>query len=47
MLQGLAKHYRYKQDFDGLLARMREKGEIIMVGSKRGARYGLPKARTA
>lgn len=47
VLEGLAKHYAYKGDFDALLRRMRDKGEIVMVGSKRGARYGLPKGKAA
>lgn len=47
VLEGLSKHYAYKGDFDELLRRMRDKGEIVMVGAKRGARYGLPKGKAA
>jgi hypothetical protein len=45
VLEGLAKHYGYKADFDEVLKRMIDAGEIVMVGEKRGARYALPGAK--
>lgn len=42
ILVGLARAKGYKADFDTVFKRMPAAGEIVMVGSKRGARYALP-----
>lgn len=39
VLSGLA---RGKDDFDKTFERMLERGEIVMYGDKKGARYGVP-----
>lgn len=45
VLEGLAKAKGYKADFDEVLERMIDAGEIVVTGEKRGTRYALPRAR--
>lgn len=42
VLEGLARGYKVA-DFDRTLAQMLERGELVMYGERKGARYGLPK----
>lgn len=44
VLEGLARGYKIA-DFDATLKCMLERGELVMYGDRRGARYGLPRAR--
>lgn len=44
VLRALARTYKVA-DFDKTFDAMLERGELVMYGDKRGARYGLPRSR--
>lgn len=47
LLRALARHWGYPEQFEQTMRTLLTTGQLVMIGSKRGARYGLPKRRRA
>lgn len=45
VLEGLARSPKQRAQFRQIFAAMLERGELVMLGDRRGARYGLPRTR--
>ena len=47
VLRGLAMSGAQRINADRIIRRMLDAGALVMLGKKRGARYGVPKRRAA